>query len=111
MEPARIKDVFIRYESEQHRYAAFIYFNENEVLETFYEAYNKCDESLQGEFIIQVGTLEKDFSFALKLGDKRYHLKRTEIRLYKINSDDAGKLILKNYKRNHKNILAGLEVQ
>ncbi|WP_024860036.1 hypothetical protein [Ruminococcus flavefaciens] len=111
MEPARIKDVFIRYESEQHRYAAFIYFNENEVLETFYEAYNKCDESLQGEFIIQVGTLEKDFSFALKLGDKRYHLKRTEIRLYKINSDDAGKLVLKNYKRNHKNILAGLEVQ
>ncbi len=111
MKPARIKDVFIRFESEQNRYAAFIYFNENEVLETFGEAYNKCDESLQGELIIQVGTLENDFSFVLKFGDKRYHLKATEIRLYKINADDAGKLMLKNYKGNHKNLLKGLEVQ
>ncbi len=111
MEPARIKDVFIRFESEQYRYAAFIYFNEYEVLVTFCEAYNKCDESLQGEFIIQVGTLENDFSVALKLGEKCYYLKATEIRLYKTNADDAGKLVLKNYKGNHKNLLQGLEVQ
>ena len=111
MESARIKDVFIRFESEQHRYASFIYFNEDEVSETFGEAYNKCDDSLQGEFIIQVGTLEKNFSFALKLGEKSYYLKSTEIRLYKINADDAGKLLFKNYKGKHKNLLKGLEVQ
>lgn len=76
-----------------------------------YEAYNKCDESLQGEFIIQVGTLENDFSFALKLGDKCYNLKATEIRLYKNNADDEGKLVFKNYKGNHKNLLTGLEIR
>ncbi len=58
-----------------------------------------------------IGTLENDFSFALKLGDKRYHLKATEIRLYKINADDEGKLVFKNYKGSHKNLLKGLEVQ
>ena len=111
MEPTRIKDVFIRFESEQSKYAAFIYFNEDEVLETFCEVYNKCDESLQGELLIQVGTLENDFSFALKLGDKHYRLKATEIRLYKNNADDSGKLIFKNYKGNHKNLLTGLEIR
>ena len=111
MAPARLKDGFVRFESEQSKYSAFIYFNEDEILETFYEAYNKCDESLQGEFIIQVGTLENDFSFALKLGDKHYHLKKTEIRRYKNNADDEGKLVFKNYKGNHKNLLTGLEIR
>ncbi|MBR4627299.1 MAG: hypothetical protein IKO47_06325 [Ruminococcus sp.] len=111
MEPARIKDVFIRFESGQSKYSAFIYFNEDEVLETFYEAFENCDESLQGEFIIKAGTLQSDFSFALKLGDKCFHLKRTEIRLYKNNDNDAGKLLFKSYKGNHKNLLNGIEVQ
>ena len=111
MEPARIKDVFIRFKSEQSKYSAFIYFNEDEVLEAFHETYNKCDESLQGELLIQVGALENDFSFALKLGDKCYNLKATEIRLYKNNADDEGKLVFKNYKGNHKNLLTGLEIR
>ena len=29
----------------------------------------------------------------------------------KMNADDAGKLMLKNYKGNHKKLLKGLEVQ
>jgi len=111
MEPARIKDVFIRFESEEHRYAAFIYFNEDEVIETFGETYDECDGSMQGEFIIRVGTKESDFSFALKLGDKCCHLKAAEIRLYKMNEEDAGKLIFKNYNGDHKNLLTGLEVR
>ena len=111
MDPARIKDAFIRFESEQSKYASFIYFNEDEILETFYETFEKYDESLQGEFIIRAGTMQSDFSFTLKLGDKYYHLQKTEIRLYKINADDAGKLVFKNYKGNHKNLLKSLEVQ
>ena len=111
MEPARIKDVFIRFESEEQRYSSFIYFNENEILETFYEAFKNCDESLQGEFIIKAGTLQSDFSFSLKLGDKFCQLKETEIRLYKNNQNDAGKLVFKNYKGDHKNLLTGLEVR
>ena len=111
MEPSKIKDVFIRFESEEHRYAAFIYFNEEEIEEIFFEAFNIHDESLQGEFIIRVGTKESDFSFALKLSDKYCYLKAAEIRLYKMNEEDAGKLIFKNYKGDHKNLLTGLEVR
>ena len=110
MNPTRIKDVFIRFESEQQRYAAFIYFNEDEVSETFGEAFHQCDESLTGELMIQVGTSENGFSVALKLGVKCCSLKATEIRLYKMDADDAGKLIFKNYKGNHKNLLTGLAV-
>ena len=111
MESARIKDIFIRFEREQSKYSAFVYFKEDEVLETFYEAFENNDESLQGEFIIKAGTQQSDFSFALKLGDKCFHLKKTEIRLYKNNDNDAGKLVFKNYKGNHKNLLNGIEVR
>ena len=111
MEPARIKDVFIRFESGQERYSAFIYFNEDEILTAFSEAFEKCDGSSQGEFIIKAGTVQNEFSFALKLGDKCCDLKNTEIRLYKNNDNDAGKLVFKSYKGSHQNLLYGLEVQ
>jgi len=111
MEPARIKDVFIRFESGQERYSAFIYFNEDEILTAFSKAFEKCDGSSQGEFIIKAGTVQNEFSFALKLGDICCDLKNTEIRLYKNNDNDAGKLVFKSYKGSHQNLLYGLEVQ
>ncbi|MBR6102122.1 MAG: hypothetical protein IKP95_06830 [Ruminococcus sp.] len=111
MDPARIKDVFVRFESEQQRYAAFIYFSEDEIVKTFDEAFENCDTTLQGEFIIRAGTAQNEFSFALKLGKKSFDLKETEIRLYTTNANDAGKLVFKNYKGEHKNRLSKLEVK
>ena len=102
-EPSRIKDAFIRFESGQQRYAAFIYFSEAEILKTFDEAFAGCESALQGEFIIKVGTEQSGFSFTLKLGDRSFPLKETEFRLYKTNDNDSGKLLFKNYKGGHKN--------
>ena len=111
MQPARIKDVFLRFESEQQRYAAFVYFNEDEVIKTFDDAFEKCSDPSEGIFTIQAGISQSEFSFALKLGDRCWQLKETEIRLYTTNANDAGKLIFKNYKGDHKNLLNGLEIR
>lgn len=111
MQPARIKDVFLRFESARQKYAAFVYFSESEIIKTFDEAFEKCTESAQGEFVIHAGTAQSDFSFALKLGEKCRPLKETEIRLYKTNANDAGKLVFKNYNGGHKNLLYGLEIR
>ena len=75
------------------------------------EAFEKCTESAQGEFVVHAGTAQNDFSFALKLGEKCRPLKETEIRLYKTNANDAGKLVFKNYNGSHKNLLYGLEIR
>ena len=111
MQPARIKDVFLRFESTRQKYAAFVYFSESEIIKTFDEAFEKCTESAQGEFVIHAGTAQNNFSFALKLGEKCRPLKETEIRLYKTNANDAGKLVFKNYNGSHKNLLYGLEIR
>ena len=111
MDPARLKDVFLRFEDEKSGHAAFIYFDEEEVLKAFREAFAEEDNSVGGEFVITCGDTQGAFSFALTLGDKTYLLEKTEIRLYKVNADERGKLVFKNYKGNHKNRAFGLEIK
>lgn len=111
MDPARLKDVFLRFEDEKSGHAAFIYFDEEEVLKAFREAFAEEDNSVGGEFVITCGDTQGAFSFALTLGDKTYPLEKTEIRLYKVNADERGKLVFKNYKGNHKNRAFGLEIK
>ena len=123
MDPSRIKDVFLRFENKQARYAAFIYFKEEEILKAFGELEEKdadfAERNLQigvthdeqrnaqndvlAEFIITCGDTLEAFSFALKTGDNSYELKDTEIRLYKVDEQERGKLVFKNYKGDHKN--------
>jgi hypothetical protein len=100
MDPARIKDVFLRFEDEQSRYAGFIYFNEEEILDTFKDAFENSTDMVQGEFSIICGDTLNAFSFALKAGDESYMLTQTQIRLYEVNADERGKLVFKNYKGN-----------
>ena len=103
MDPARIKDVFLRFENEQGRYAAFIYFREDEVLKIFKDAFENSTDRVTGEFDITCGDTLSEFSFVFKAGDKSYQLKNTEIRLYKVSAEERGKLVFKNYKGNHQN--------
>ncbi|MCQ2975497.1 MAG: hypothetical protein MJ211_11910 [Bacteroidales bacterium] len=109
--PARIKDVFLRFENADGRYSAFVYFSEEEILRCFEEAFTGANSSEIGEFIITVGAGQSAFKFELKLGDKAYSLNETEVRLYINDRDDGGKLVFKNYKGNHRNLLYGLAIK
>ncbi|MBR3057518.1 MAG: hypothetical protein IKG93_06055 [Clostridiales bacterium] len=105
MDPARLKDVFLRFEDKIHRYSCFVYFNEAEILRFFDEVFAKHDEPSQVEFIIQVGDKKNDFSFSFKAGEQYYPLKETEIRLYMNDEEDEGMLVFKNYRGKRKNLL------
>ncbi|MBP5451020.1 MAG: hypothetical protein J6Y16_02160 [Treponema sp.] len=108
MDPSRIKDLFLRFENEQGRYACFVYLDEEEVLNAFEVVFENSDDGTQAEFTATVGKVQSDFSFTLKLGDKHYELKKSEIRLYKVNEDEKGKIVFKSYTGVHKNILRTL---
>jgi len=108
IEPARIKDVFLRFQYEQSRYSCFLFFNEDEILSVFKEAFETDDATGNGEFVIKAGRNRNDFAFTLKVAGKAYTLKKTEIRLYKNNEDDRGTLVFKNYRGARKNLLRGL---
>ena len=108
IEPARIKDVFLRFQYKQSRYSCFLFFDEDEILSVFKEAFESGDAAGNGEFVIKAGRSRNDFAFTLKVAGKAYTLKKCEIRLYKNNKDDRGKLVFENYKGARKNLLRGL---
>ena len=108
IKPARIKDVFLRFQYEHSRYSCFIFFDEEEILSVFKEAFETDDAADNGEFVIRAGRNKKDFEFSLIVAGRAYTLKKTEIRLYKNNADDRGKLVFKNYRGARKNLLRGL---
>ena len=110
IEPARIKDVFLRFQYEQSRYSCFLFFNEDEILSVFKEAFETGDAAGNGEFVIKAGRNRNDFAFTLKVAGKAYTLKKTEIRLYINNEDDRGRLVFKNYRGKRKNLLRGLSI-
>ena len=107
-EPARVKDVFLRFEDESDRYSCFVYFSEEEILRVFEEVFRDKSDSVVPELCLRIGNRKSDFSFGFKRGAQYYPLKSTEIRLYKNNQDDGGKLVFKNYKGRHKNVLKGM---
>ena len=104
MHPARLKDVFLRFEDKIHRYSCFLYFNEEEILRAFEAVFEKQKSDL-AEFLIQVGDRRSDFSFELRSGEQIFSLRKTEIRLYRNNEEDGGRLVFKNYKGRRKNRL------
>lgn len=105
MDPARLKDVFLRFEDEKEKYSCFVYFNKEEILRVFDEVFGNPGDSSKGEFIIRVGIEKSAFAFEIKADDKCYPLHETEFRLYKNNRDDGGKLVFKSYNGNHKNLM------
>lgn len=109
IKPARLKDVFFRFQYEQSRYSCFLFFDEEEILSVFNEAFEADNAADNGEFVIKAGRNKNDFAFALKVAGKAYTLKKTEIRLYKNNADDRGKLVFKNYRGKRNNLLRGLD--
>ena len=106
-DPARLKDVFLRFEDEKEKYSCFVYFSEEEILRVFNEAFGHRKEPAKAEFVIQVGIEKSAFAFEIKIGDQSYPLRETEIRLYRNDEDDGGKLVFKSYNGIHRNLLRG----
>lgn len=97
-EPSRIKDAFIRFENEQRRYACFIYFSKEEIMQVFEELYGIGSDGAEGMLKVTVGTKASAFEIEFVRGEKCFLLKQTEIRLYTIDEKESGKLILRIIK-------------
>ena len=110
MQPARLKDVFLRFNNQKDKYSCFVFFNEEEILKAFDHVFSSADNTSQAEFNIKIGTKLDAFEFTLKAGNRSYTLKNTEIRLYKNNSRDKGELVFKNYKGKRQNVLKNIDI-
>ncbi len=103
--PSRLKESRMEWDTKEYRYTCFMYFNEEEVLRIFDEAYGK-DRMQQGELRIKVGADCKSYDLSLNVGGKSFKLEKTEIRVFQDpidNPNGDGTLIYKNYEGNHRN--------
>jgi len=106
--PSRLKESYILWDTKDSRYTCFMYFNEEEILKVFDEAYGE-DRTQKGELKIKVCKYNNLFDISLNVGDKSIKLEKTEIRVFQDpieKPDGKGTLIYKNYEGNHKNLFA-----
>lgn len=86
-----------------YEYSAWFYFNEQEVLRVFDEAYGD-DREQKGELRILVSKYNNLFDISLRVAGKVYPLKATQIRVFKQRPGEDDKyavLIYKNYEDAH----------
>ena len=106
--PSRLKETRVVWDTKDSHYTCFMYFNEEEMLKVFDEAYGE-DRTQKGELTIKVCKYNNLFDISLNVGDKSIKLEKTEIRVFRDPIDDPhgdGTLIYKNYEGNHKNLFA-----
>ena len=106
--PSRLKGFEIMWDTKDYRFTCFMYFNEEEMLRVFDEAYGN-DRTQKGELTIKVCKYNNLFDIFLNVGGKSIKLEKTEIRVFRDPIEDPdgdGTLIYKNYEGNHKNLFA-----
>lgn len=104
--PSRLKELYVLWDSCDFHYTSWMYFNEDEIIRAFDEAYGD-DRMQKGELKIKVSKDNSLFDISLNVGEKSIKLENTEIRVFQDPIDDPngdGTLIYKNYKGNHKNL-------
>ncbi len=104
--PSRLKEIKAKWDTKEFRYTSWMYFNEEEMLRVFDEAYGE-DRRQKGELTIKVSKHNNLFDISLNVGDKSVKLEKTEIRVFQDPIDDPdgdGTLIYKNYEGNHRNL-------
>lgn len=105
---SRLKEFEVMWDTKDSRYTCFMYFNEEEILKVFDEAYGE-DRTQKGELKIKVCKYNNLFDISLNVGDKSIKLEKTEIRVFQDpieKPNGKGTLIYKNYEGNHKNLFA-----
>lgn len=104
--PSRLKESCMVWNTKDFHYTCFMYFNEEEVLRVFDEAYGE-DRMQKGELRVKVCKYNNLFDISLNVGEKSIKLEKTEIRVFQDPIDDPdgdGTLIYKNYEGNHRNL-------
>lgn len=104
--PSRMKNFVVSWKVSGFKYTAYFYFNEEEVLSVFDEAYG-MDKKQNGELKIYVSKYNNLFDISLTVNNKKYTFEKTEIRVFKkILSDPSAEseLVYKNYKGDHQNV-------
>lgn len=105
--PARIMKIEAKWDDgKEFFYDCYMYFNEDEILDVFDEAYGD-DRMQKGELKIKVSKYSDLFDISLNVGDKSIKFEKTEIRVFKVPIESPysdGTLICKNYDGNHKNL-------
>ncbi len=98
-----VKEIESSWDTKNYHYTCFMYFNEEEMLRVFEEAYGE-DKTQKGEFKIKVGKDNNQFDISLNVGDKCIKLEKTEIDVFQDpidNPDGDGTLIYDNYDERH----------
>lgn len=103
--PSRIKTYEMTWNCNEYKYHAYFYFNEEEMLRLFDEAYGE-NHSQEGVLNISVCKYNNLFEISLNVGERKFIFQKTEIRVFKApKSDEKGnwELVYKNYEKNHQN--------
>lgn len=104
--PSRLKYYEVTWDSHGYKYLANVYFNEEEMLQLFDEAYGN-DHTQQGVLNIAINESGDTWDISLIVGDKKCVFKKTEIEVYNYplsNPDDDENIVFKNFENKPQNI-------
>lgn len=97
---ARIHTIMTGWLIGKYYYSAWFYFNEQEVLSIFDEAFNG-NPIQKGELLVKVSKYNNSYDISLTVGEKSFNFEKTQIRVFKELADQEksdAELIYKNYE-------------
>lgn len=98
--PTIVKEITLKWNVKSNHFNAYMYFNEEEILQAFNDVYGD-DLSQKGILTIKISKYNNLFHILLNVGDKSFVLNKTEIDVFKFPIEDIGgdgELIYDNYK-------------
>ena len=107
--PSRMKYFRTIWRVNDYQYIAYFYFNEEEVIRVFDEAYGD-DRKQSGVLDIFVSKYNNLFEISLTVNGKKYLFEKTEIRVFRDPLSDLSgesELVYKNYEGENKNVFIG----
>ncbi len=99
----RVKDFFSIWKVGSQTYTAFLFFDVEEMVRVFDEAYGE-DPMQEGCLKIKLGKKQKKNEITLMVSGKTYPIENVEMKVYCLESDELD-LLYKNYKGDHNNVL------
>lgn len=101
---ARIKHLIMAWSVTDTVYLGHLYFNENEVINKFPEAFaNPSNPNLRGEFLINVSKYNNWFDISLRVGERECKFEKTQIHVFKRGVNQSSKEAV-IYYNNHRDI-------
>jgi hypothetical protein len=96
--PSYIRELIFSWDVDGKEFEAFLYFNEEEVFDVFDNAL-ETDRSVRGELCLDVCKYNNLIDIYLKVGDKVYPIRKTQIDIVKINPETGDReMFYENYE-------------